>query len=115
MFSGEVIHGDGLGTLFGFPTANFDPSMLAISLDAGVYAARATYTDKTYDAALCVYRDMKKIEVHLLEYAGGDLYGEMLIIEPLDKISEFVECKDTRELVAKIAADIEKIKAYFRG
>lgn len=113
-FGGEVIHGDGVGKKFGFPTANLDISIQKTGLAAGVYATYAFLNKKKYQAALAIQEKLEKVEVHLLDYAGPDFYGEYLEVEPLRRVSGMESCETREELIAKIKKDVEKIMTKFQ-
>lgn len=105
-----VVHGDGEGSALGYPTANFDISKEELGLVSGVYAARVTYLNGVYKAALVVLDAPWKVEAHLLDYTGGDLYGAELFVEPLEKVSDIIKHSTITELKQKIADDVEKVK-----
>lgn len=105
MFSGVVVRGDGVGRRLGYPTANLDIPLEETGFPDGVYAALAAIFGKRYPAALLVDRKTKKIEVHLLDYAGQECYGELLTVQPLTRVSD-IEPLEGEALKAKIANDI---------
>src|SRR3989338_8911903 len=109
MFQGTVIRGDGIGRTIGYPTANLDIPPMKTGLADGVYAARASVFGNTYGAALVIQHEAKKVEVHMVGYAGNDCYGETLYVETVQKISD-IEKKDGEELRQKIARDIEAVQ-----
>lgn len=109
MFSGVVIRGDGIGNGLGYPTANMDVAPNETGLDEGVYAALATVGGKTYGAALLIDRSTGKVEVHLLDYAGGECYGATITIDPLARVSD-IEKIFGEALVKKIARDVEQVR-----
>lgn len=88
--TGEVIRGKQLGSQLGFPTANIRYDMRRNAWPAeGVYAGVACVRDALY---LCVLNQGKHptspegvptVEAHLLNYAGGALYGETITLEYL--------------------------------
>ncbi|MBE5795082.1 MAG: FMN adenylyltransferase [Clostridiales bacterium] len=88
--TGEVIRGKQLGSKLGFPTANIRYDMRRNAWPAeGVYAGVACVRDALY---LCVLNQGKHptspegvptVEAHLLDYAGGALYGETITLEYL--------------------------------
>jgi riboflavin kinase/FMN adenylyltransferase len=109
MFSGVVVVGDGIGRTIGYPTANLDISPEETGLADGVYAAWAAVFGKPYRAALVVQRSAQKVEAHLVNFSGGDIYGAALAIEPKQKVSE-IEYLDGEALKKKIARDIALVQ-----
>ena len=88
--TGEVIRGKQLGSQLGFPTANirYDARRNAWPAE-GVYAGVACVRDTLH---LCVLNQGKHptspegiptVEAHLLDYDGGELYGESITLEYL--------------------------------
>lgn len=86
--TGVVIHGKQLGSQLGFPTANLRYDAAAsLWPKEGVYAGFATVASKRY---LCILNQGKHptspdgiptVETHLLDYDGGELYGENITVE----------------------------------
>ncbi len=83
--TGTVIHGNGIGTQIGFPTANIqllDSKKLPMQ---GVYAAHAQMDGVEYHAIVnvgtnpTIGNDHITIEAHIIDYKG-DLYGRLLAI-----------------------------------
>jgi len=113
MFTKEVVHGDGDGSVLGFPTANFDIHPEEFKYEPGIYAAEVFVGEKKYHGALCAQQNPWKIEVHIIDYPGGDLYGTKVGFIVLDKVSEMEQCGSLHELKQKISDDVEKVRAYF--
>lgn len=112
---GRVKKGLHIGRKLGYPTANlaFEQGTVPAS---GVYAARALHNYRHYYAAVVIgtrYEgDQPLLEVHLLDFKG-DLYGEMLEVEILEKVSEIGKLEH-HLLVKKIEEDIRKVRAYLQ-
>ena len=111
MFTGQVIHGDKIGRVLGYRTANLDTPIKKTHLNDGVYAAKAWLHKKEYKAALMIRSDRKKIEVHLIDYMGEDFYDETLKVEAHQKISSLRSFDSQEELKEKIAEDLEAINS----
>ena len=109
MLKGLIIKGDGVGKLQGYPTANIDIPADKVHLNDGVYAAWAYVHNIKYPAALLVMHEQKRVEVHLLDYEGADIYGLYLEVDPVQKISE-IEKLPALALQEKIINDISLIK-----
>ncbi|PIR76822.1 MAG: hypothetical protein COU32_00040 [Candidatus Magasanikbacteria bacterium CG10_big_fil_rev_8_21_14_0_10_42_10] len=114
MFGGIVIHGDGVGGTLGYPTANIDCPSKDVHFDPGVYAAKATYQGKVYKAALVIMKTPWKVEVHLLDFDGSDIYGQELRFEPIQRVSALERYDDIEELKEKIARDILSVQQVFQ-
>jgi len=110
--SGIVVKGKSEGRILGFPTANVKSEAL-VNLANGVYLAETVYQGKNYQS-LAVIGVLKpedsfgaNLEVWLDGFAG-DLYGQQLIVEVGQKISDLVKVNSQEELIKKIKADVEK-------
>lgn len=77
---GRVSHGRGQGRELGFPTANLDAFC---DWEAGVYAVLVKLRGRTF-GGLAGVKD-RRLEVHILGW-NGELYGDMLEVEPYAKI-----------------------------
>lgn len=115
---GTVMAGRRIGTRLGFPTANLDPHNEAVP-PPGVYAVRATMKDGAWVGA--AFLDTKPheglpagvnlVEVHLLDFAGGELYGrdmEVFFVRRVREVRRFDSLESLRE---QIARDVEQIRA----
>lgn len=111
--SGVVVEGDRIGRTLGFPTANLNVRGLLLP-PGGVYAARALRV--TGEAHPCVLNighrptlrsasPQLTFEVHLLDF-HGDLYGEELEIEFVERLREERKFPSVEALKAQIAVDI---------
>jgi riboflavin kinase / FMN adenylyltransferase len=117
--AGPVIEGDKLGRKLGFPTANLDPSGLALP-PSGVYAIHAVVSGKTHRAVLNIGtrptlgnpNPPLRVEAHLLDF-DGDIYGHELEIVFAEKLRDEKKFSSVDELEAQIARDIERAKSVF--
>jgi riboflavin kinase/FMN adenylyltransferase len=117
--AGRVIEGDKLGRQLGFPTANLDPSGLALP-PSGVYAIHAIVGGKTHRAVLNIGTRPTlnnpnppiRVEAHLLDFTG-DLYGEELEIIFAEKLRDEQKFPSLDELKAQIARDIQRARESF--
>jgi riboflavin kinase / FMN adenylyltransferase len=117
--AGPVIEGDKLGRKLGFPTANLDPSGLALP-PSGVYAIHAVVSGKTHRAVLNIGtrptlgnpNPPLRVEAHLLDF-DGDIYGHELEIVFAEKLRDEKKFSSVDELKAQIARDIERAKSVF--
>ena len=110
-YTGIVQKGAKRGKELGFPTANIALDDASVS---GIYAAKVKVGDTEYKAAAFADQERKILEAHLLDFAG-DLYGQSITIELLKKIRESALFTDDAVLRAAIAADIAKVREYFKN
>jgi len=118
--SGKVIRGDRLGHQLGFPTANIDTAGLVLP-PHGVYVAHATVHGKAMRAVLNIGRRPTvqnptpelRVEVHLLDFPGGDLYGQEMEIMFAAKLRDEQKFASLEELKAQIARDIDEARRRF--
>lgn len=112
--SGTVMKGVLMGRKMGFPTINvaFDST----DLPFGVYVARVYTSEGVYKGALH-YGPRKimslmepSLEVHLLDFSG-DLYGQEVKIEVLEKIRDTKDFDDMDSLKRQIRYDVDAVRA----
>jgi riboflavin kinase / FMN adenylyltransferase len=117
--AGLVVRGDRLGHQLGFPTANLDPTGLALP-PHGVYAVHAEAGGKTYRAVLNIGlrptlqnpNPQLRVEAHLIDFAG-ELYGQELELAFVDKLRPEAKFPSLAELRAQIARDILEARLRF--
>ena len=112
--SGRVVHGDARGRRLGFPTANLDLQH-ELHPPVGVYACRARRreTDERLHGVTNIgFRPTVRaeggeptVEVHLFDFAG-DLYGERLELEFVERLRGEKRFAGPDELAAQIARDV---------
>lgn len=113
---GGIIKGMGRGVTLGFPTANIKPYKELLPAN-GVYAALITLEGTSYQAVLSLgvnptFGDVSlSLEVHLLDYAGGSIYGKSLEIFFMDRLREERRFSGPAELIAQIKKDIAAARA----
>lgn len=109
--TGEVERGAARGAGLGFPTANLGGCGVMLP-GAGVYAALASVRGREYAAAVHIgpnptFADQRqKTEVHLIDYAGGDLYGETISVEFLDRLRDTMEFGSAAALKEQLSCDV---------
>ena len=116
--SGTVVHGEKLGRLLGFPTANLDRRSFVkrrAQAKFGVWAGYATTPEgKVWKAGIVIgpldKRGLPKIEAHLLGFSG-DLYGEKLKLGLVKYIRAYKNFKKLEALKLQIGKDLKKIKS----
>jgi riboflavin kinase/FMN adenylyltransferase len=117
--AGTVVKGDGMGRKLGIPTANLDVAGLALPPN-GVYAARAAVGGKSWRAVLNIgLRPTLKnpnphlqVEAHLLDFEG-DLYGQELELEFVDRLRDEQKFPSLEELQEQIKRDIAEARGRF--
>ncbi|QDV09682.1 Riboflavin kinase [Planctomycetes bacterium Poly30] len=128
---GEVVHGEALGRRLGFPTANLN-LFHELQPPNGVYACRAHVVPPpaasgapdsrerigSYDAACNIGRRPSVaqpdadtlVEVHLLDF-DGDLYGQRVELEFVERIRPEKKFGSLDDLQAAISEDVAKVRS----
>lgn len=114
--SGVVVQGDQRGRTINFPTANlavWDELLLPVN---GVYAAYAWLGDRRYAAAANVGvrptvngRD-RTVEAYILDYDGGEFYGETLRLAFERRIRDELRFSGLDALRAQIQQDVDQVR-----
>jgi riboflavin kinase/FMN adenylyltransferase len=113
--AGTVGQGARRGQTLGFPTANLEQVRTLIPGN-GVYAVRVRRVGQSWPGAANVGpnptfgEDARKLEVHLIGFAG-DLYGQELTVDFVEKIRDTRPFASVAELVAQVRADVERARA----
>lgn len=108
---GVVGTGQRRGQTLGFPTANLERIESVIPGD-GVYAARAWLNGHSWPAAVNVGPNptfgekARKVEIHLIGFQG-DLYGQALAVDFLDRLRDTRPFAGPADLVEQLRRDIE--------
>lgn len=116
---GVVASGNKIGRTIGFPTLNLARSSNQIVPANGVYAGRCQVKGQRYAAAInvgvrpTIAGQERRIEAHLLHYPGGDLYGEPMSLEFLQRVRGEKKFSGVDELKAQIGRDVEEIQVLF--
>ena len=115
--SGTVLEGDQTGRQQGFPTINFDPSLVAkIKPQEGIYAAWVEIDGQTYKGALYYGPRITKnetapvLEIFILDFSG-DLYGTTVRFRPVAFIRGIKNFSSQIELEKAIDKDVEDVQA----
>lgn len=111
MYRGIVQKGARRGESLGFPTANISLTDESVS---GIYAARVSIGGRAYEAAVYADTHRQLLEAHLLDFSGGDLYGQEIEIEILEKIRDDKRFDSEEELHKAIAEDVQKVRDFFK-
>jgi len=117
ILDGEVVTGHGRGRGLGFPTANLRTWPRLLLPGQGIYAGVAEHGDRRYRAAIDVGTNPTfgveplHVESFLLDFEGDDLPGEPLAVEFWARLRDEIRYDSVDELVAAIAADVERTVA----
>lgn len=113
---GVVVRGDGRGRGLGFPTANLHvPQSDKLLPRPGVYAARGVLRSGPVDGVLHIGPrptfpgSPPTIELHLFDF-DGDLYGEAVRVDFIERLRDIHPFGTVQELVAAIEADVEEAR-----
>ena len=113
---GTVVKGARRGTTLGFPTANLHDIPTELPGD-GVYAVRAWLEGQRWPAAANIGPNptfgehARKIEVHLIGFHGGDLYGQTLAVEFVARLRDTRPFASVPELVDQLKRDVEEARS----
>jgi riboflavin kinase/FMN adenylyltransferase len=116
---GVVVPGDQRGRELGFPTANLQSDKELLP-SAGVYAVKAKYGERIYDAVANLGTrptfgpGRATIEVYLLDFKGT-LYGESLRIYFFERLRSEQRFPGFDALKHAIAADIQNARKILGG
>jgi riboflavin kinase/FMN adenylyltransferase len=109
---GEVVHGQHLGRTIGFPTANVVPPPGLAPLADGIYAAWGWLAGDTIARPAVSYIGSRPtvddgdrmVETHLLDF-DGDLYGQTLATDLLERIRPDARFDSLEDLIAQMQVD----------
>lgn len=112
---GVVVKGRGRGRGIGYPTANVQPETELLP-PAGVYAVQITVGDAAPRPAIAnlgfrptfAEQDFS-IEVHVFDF-DGDLYGERVRVDFVQRVREEKRFSGVEELVAQIDQDVATVR-----
>lgn len=116
---GPVVHGFERGRTIGFPTANISVAADRALPAIGVYATRARVAGHTLVGATNIGRRPTfdeghiSIETYLLDFEG-DIYGERMDLEIVERVRGEVKFESVDALKAQIAKDVESARELVR-
>ncbi|HXH22668.1 MAG TPA: riboflavin biosynthesis protein RibF [Dehalococcoidia bacterium] len=117
---GPVMRGDQLGRKLGFPTANIGVTPDRALPKYGVYATWAYLGESRYASATDIGMrphfggDYVSVETYIMDF-DADIYGQMLKIELVERISAEEKFETLDQLKAKIAADVAKAREILKA
>ncbi len=109
---GLVTKGDERGRSLGYPTANLMPEQGQALPTDGVYAARVQIGETPHKAVVNIGlrptfgSEQRLVEAYLLEFSGN-LYGQELRLELVERLRDEIRFDSADELKAQIASDVE--------
>jgi riboflavin kinase / FMN adenylyltransferase len=112
MLSGEVVHGDERGRELGFPTANLVPHEELVCPGHGVYACLAGGRPAAVSIGVRPTFTTGRgelIEAYLLDF-DGDLYGDELRIEFLERLRGERRFDSAEQLVEQMHRDVARTR-----
>ncbi len=114
---GTIVPGDQRGRMIGIPTANLQVAKEKIVPASGVYVCWARHGDRRYAAAVNIgirptfdgSGSDQHVEAHLLDFQG-DLYGQVLTLEFIERLRGELRFPDVRTLIDQIHQDIDQTR-----
>ena len=117
--SGPVAAGVERGHILGFPTANIQFDAGQAMPEDGVYATLAHIGEKVYQSVTNIGvkptfgKGERTVEAHLFDFSG-DLYGQKLTIELVERLRPEMKFAGPEELAAQIKNDVERAKTILK-
>lgn len=111
--TGKIIHGEGRGREIGFPTINVEGDFR--DLEQGVYAVWVDLNGTRHKGAMnygpqpTFNSGIVRVEIFLLDFEG-DIYGQTVTVEAVERIREVKKFASVEELRAQINQDIVRVK-----
>ncbi len=117
--TGTVVKGDERGRLIGYPTANMKVKKDKTIPADGIYITRIWLDGKPCNAVTSIglrptfEKQERTVETYILDFSG-DLYGQRLKLEFLERLRDEKKFSSVEELIKGIAQDVEQARAFFR-
>jgi len=121
--AGEVVHGDHRGRELGYPTANLSQGATGLIPADGVYAGfliRPTLSDDDPDhrlpAAISIGTNptfggtRRRVEAYVLDRTDLDLYGEVVVVEFIERLRSTEKFDSVEALLVQMADDVERCR-----
>jgi riboflavin kinase/FMN adenylyltransferase len=113
---GKVIHGKKLGRELGYPTANLHiPEKYKLIPANGVYAVKSIVRGELVNGMLNIGTRPTieeagglSIETHLFDF-DGDIYGEEMTVQLLQRIRDEKKFADVNELIEEMKKDQDRV------
>jgi riboflavin kinase / FMN adenylyltransferase len=117
MISGEVVHGEGRGRAFGFPTINMETDFDLVPPN-GVYVSEVIIGGERFQSVTNIGfnptfgGEKRSIETFILD-CGRDLYGENVRLFFHVKLRQEIRFEHVEELRKQIERDVSAARGYF--
>jgi riboflavin kinase/FMN adenylyltransferase len=111
-FEGEVMEGEQRGRTLGIPTANLVPDERYVCPANGIYAALVGERPAAVNVGMRPMFDSSLgllIEAHLIDFTG-DLYGQVLRVEFLERLRGERRFADVDALVEQMGRDVDQAR-----
>ncbi|MDR0983243.1 MAG: bifunctional riboflavin kinase/FAD synthetase [Culturomica sp.] len=115
IISGEVVHGEKIGSSIGFPTANIQVAERKLLPATGVYAVEVHINGKNYAGIMNIgtrptvsTSGVQTIEVHILDFAD-DIYGKEISVSLIARIRGERKFDNKEELQSQLHEDIKHL------
>ncbi len=114
--SGTVVVGDQRGRTLGFPTANIDVYPGLLWPGDGIYATWAHFGGERHLSATSIGvrptfgLTQRLVEVYVMDFSG-DLYGQQMNVEFVQKVRNQETFADIDALIARIGKDVDESRA----
>lgn len=115
---GQVKHGNHLGRLLGFPTANIDYDHFHIP-KMGVYAVHIKVLGQWFKGMANIghnptinYQTQTRLEIYIFDF-NEDIYGKHVIVDFQAYIREEQKFESKEKLIEQLKNDENTIKRYF--
>ena len=111
--SGTVVIGDQRGRTLGFPTANMDVFPGLLWPGDGIFATWAHFAGQRYLSATSIGvrptfgLTQRLVEVYVMDFTG-DLYGQHLTVEFVEKVRNQETFADIDALISRIEQDVNQ-------
>jgi len=119
LLHGRIVHGDERGKQLGFPTANLTFSRGQALPEDGVYVTKAYLEGQPHPSVTNIGKrptfgeNKRTVEVYLIGF-NGEIYGEDLRIELVDRLRDEKRFSSPEELKAQIAQDVERATSMLK-
>jgi len=116
---GRIVHGEERGKELGFPTANLTFSRGQALPEDGVYVTKAYLGGQPHPSVTNIGKrptfgeNRRTVEVYLIGFSG-EIYGEDLRIELVDRLRDEKRFASPEELKAQIGQDVERATSMLK-